>query len=155
MLEAIAGLPKWVFLLSFALGGWLCAYGGINLRRAIASKSWPYVQGRVTSARVRFRGGSPPEGVWPSFTPEIGYEYVVEGKQYTGTRRKFGRQHFNSESSAERIIGKYRTGATVDVHYCPKNPKLSALESGGTVHEAATSVAGIVLVIASIALLMS
>lgn len=154
LLGDIGSLPSWVFLLSLTLGVWIGGYGIVNFMRAIACENWPSVQGRIASATIRYRGGG--AETLPSFTPKVTYEYVVEGKPYIGTRRKFGRQHFVLKSPAEEIICRYPLDATVDVYYCPNNPRVAVLErSGGAIHSTTTAVAGIVLIAASIVFLIS
>jgi hypothetical protein len=67
-----------------------------------------------------------------SYHPDVTYEYVVDGKTYTGTRAtEFSMGGTNFRGPTETFIKKYPKGAEVAVYYDPANPADSVLEKGG------------------------
>lgn len=98
--------------------------GFYGLSRASESESWPSVEGVVISSEVvthRHNDGD------RSYSPEILYDYVVNGETLSGNWIKHGND-FSSE--ARRYVNKYRAGKTVKVYYNVEDPSEAVLEPG-------------------------
>jgi hypothetical protein len=93
------------------------------------SRTWPSVQGTITTSRVEkasLSGGS------NSNTPILllTYSYDVNGKAYTGQRIAFAPSGWFSLGSARQLHTKYPKGDQVTVFYSPAEPSLSTLVVG-------------------------
>ncbi|PKQ65799.1 hypothetical protein BZG02_01990 [Labilibaculum filiforme] len=117
-----------IFAAVFIIGGWFF-YENISqtlVEEANASKSWPTVQGTVTSATIHT---SISDGT-KMYNSDIIYTYLVEGKEYLGTRISTTDGSTSNSSSVKKEIQKYAEGRTVTVHYDPEFPDASLLEAG-------------------------
>ncbi len=122
--------------LSFLLLGPTFLFIGKNIvREAKESMSWPSVKGRIVESRIekkikyKYDGREKKREV--SYIPHIGYEYMVDGQHYSGSRVSF-----NGISTtywgAKRLVDRYPENKMVDVHYNPDNPKNAVLEPGAS-----------------------
>jgi len=95
------------------------------LRRAMASRVWPTVPGRIRSAELREGTGRDigHEHAW------ITYTYTVYARKLTGWRVRFGWWGDDNQAAAEdyHIYGSQRD---VTVYYNPDDPEQSVLEPG-------------------------
>ncbi|MDQ1769835.1 DUF3592 domain-containing protein [Labilibaculum sp. A4] len=117
-----------VFAVAFIIGGWFF-YKNISqtiVEEANASKSWPAVEGTVTLADI---STSISDGT-KMYASNIVYKYIVEGKEYSGTRISTVDGSSSSASSAKKDIQKYAAGSSVTVYYDPELPDASLLEPG-------------------------
>lgn len=87
------------------------------------SRSWPSTTGRILISEVRRN----PHRLY-RVQAYVLYEYRVGGRRYTGTRVTFGGWLHTRQSAADRVVGRYRTGAPVSVRYDPRKPSRSTLE---------------------------
>ena len=89
---------------------------GIPAYRGARSRHWPRVTGRITSARAVEVSG--PRGS-SALTPDIRYEYTVNGRTYEGNTVTYGSF---SRPLTEDMLSDFPTGATVNVSYDPSTP---------------------------------
>ena len=65
------------------------------------------------------------------YTPAVEYQYSVEGREYRGSRIRYGGPAVNgSHSDAERLLQAYPPGAAVTVFYRPSRPEDAVLVPG-------------------------
>ena len=130
-----------VELLMFGAGAFLVGLAIRNFRRGSVSRRWPQVEGRVLRSFVLVEtdadGGR-------GFTPQVEYEYVVEGATCRGMRLRYGRIGSWSRKQAERIIAPYPAGASVRVFIDPVKPADAVLIPGTSWGNAAIALSGIV-----------
>jgi hypothetical protein len=124
---------------------WLCSFlalplvlfSGIALRdilRASAARQWPVVLGRLSSAEVAFRE-DPEYPAHPTYTPQLTYEYVVDGVAYKSSRIAVSDCAFSTRTEAEAVVAIH-TSSPISVHYDPCAPERSVLSTpclGGVV----------------------
>lgn len=119
-----------LFLVVFgAVGIGLGIWGWGVLTNARVSEGWPTVEGRVVRSEVDHSTDA--EG-GDSYTPEIEYEYTVDGLEYENNRVRFGENSYSSRRRAEEETGRYPVGRRVEVYYEPGDPDNSVLEPGAT-----------------------
>ena len=126
--------------LSVLLGGvFALVFGGFGLimlltyisalMRAAASRNWPSVEGRIDSSHVgRVVSSRGRRNSTSNYKPEIKYTYSVTGNAYEGSHIGFGVPILGWQSSAERVVARYPTGATRTVYYNQQNPAQAVLE---------------------------
>jgi len=116
------------FFLSLALlicGLGLTYIGTIRLNEGMASLSWQTCEGIITYSEIEHSRGrrSSHEG-------SVRYNYVVDGKQYTGDRYKIGYYGAQVRGQAQKIVSAHPVGAVVTVYYSPSSPEKSVLDPG-------------------------
>ncbi len=106
----------------FVLAGW-------SMRRVVlAASGWPTVTGKIISVKYLENGNG-------TYTPQVGYSYVVGGKGYASDRlNPGGTPFFYSRDKMLRILDPYAVGNPVDVRYNPAKPSRCAIELGETSH---------------------
>lgn len=62
------------------------------------------------------------------YSPEIEYEYVVNGKEYTATRFKTLGYSSESEVEVKKLVAKYPVGSKCKIYYNPSNHEDAAIE---------------------------
>lgn len=95
------------------------------LRRAIASRAWPTVPGRIQHAELQELTGY---GTG-SERASISYTYKVYARKLTGLRVRFGWWGDDNQAAAEDYH-IYRSQRDVTVYYDPEDPEQSVLEPG-------------------------
>lgn len=94
--------------------------------RSLEVERWPKVTGRIQEGVVNKPGGrSDPRAGQLS----IRYVYEVGGKAYSGSRLSPNGNELDALQSAN-VLGFWKIGSAVEVHYNPNNPDDSYLESG-------------------------
>jgi hypothetical protein len=115
-------------LLIFGLvGAGLSYWGWTILQDARASATWPTAAGVVTSSEVDHSTDA--EG-GDSYSPEVDYQYQVDGQTITNNQIKFGENSYSSRRKAEEIAANYPLGQQVTVYYEPERPTNAVLEPG-------------------------
>lgn len=118
-----------VFPWGFIVTGGGCFLDALTaIIRASESHRWPTVTGTVTRScveRVVFddHGHSRDE-------PRLEYRYVVDGKEFKGTRVAASVSAAGSDAEAMRLVRQLKTGAEVEVRYLPSDPQTSLLRPG-------------------------
>lgn len=101
--------------------GWLVA-------RAVASRSWQVVEGRVLSSETHIvdRGNNTSS---PARRTTVTYEYVVGSTRYVSTRVWFGDRFDLSAATAETLKARFVPGHAVEVRYDSSRPSEATLEA--------------------------
>jgi hypothetical protein len=124
--------------LAFVVSGvWVTAAGVKNLARAIDSRSWPTVQGRVVDAGLDSLYNTQEEQY--SYQGRIVYEYQFAGRRWRSDRVSFDqgytRMRGGSATSRPAEYGgqngpEFAPGAAVVVHVNPVKPQVAVLRPG-------------------------
>jgi hypothetical protein len=139
-----------LFLAFGAVGLWR---GWRDLRRALASTTWPHTNGEIVGSDVQVDGHH--EDGEAQLRTVIRYRYDVGGQTYHGERVFFGDGlALRFAGPGRRRLAAYPTGARVDVTYDPRQPRVAVLEPGGNVAAyLVCAVAGVVGLLGVIGLL--
>lgn len=93
------------------------------------AKEWPTTRGQILSSEVCTLGWND-ENSSKSYKPIIKYQYEVEGILYTSSRLHYGDWiAINSSFFAKKTISRYGEGCKCIVHYNPRKPQVSVLET--------------------------
>jgi hypothetical protein len=119
--------PKYIVMM--ILCGLCCLMGFVavlvglrNVQRALASKEWPQVYGRITESKSVYAN--------EVYSPEIRYAYVVNGQEFTGSKITYGDFYSSNPSRTQRMLSRYSLNSSVAVSFNPKKPHESVLEPG-------------------------
>jgi len=115
------------FVVFGLIGGGLSYWGWNILQDAKASASWPTANGIVSSSDVSHTTDS--DG-GDTYSPEVDYQYSVDGQNYSNNTIKFGENSYSSRNKAEGIAATYPVGRQVTVYYDPNQPVKAVLEPG-------------------------
>jgi hypothetical protein len=122
-------------VIALAAGG-LCLYGGIrDIVMTKLSQNWPGVEGRIISSTIVEEvhwSGKDNRTRSVIYIPEVKYTYTISSQVFTSHRIGFGGSD-GPKSDAQKIIARYPVGKNVIVHYSPKDPQKSVLETGGSI----------------------
>jgi len=95
---------------------------------AVTSRRWPQVEGTIVVSDLQRSRDT--EGGY-SYRPEVSYRYSVGGKEFVGSRTRFGLTVATSWSApAVRVVQQYKVNSRVAVHYDADDPEESVLENG-------------------------
>jgi len=111
----------WTGVVILLAGLGAVAWGVWEIASGLASASWPTVPGLITWSD----GMTGPDPYTETKQTVIRYEYVVDGRIFTGTRVSFG-----IGGPPERLATRYPLGARVTVYHKPGDPSTAALEVG-------------------------
>lgn len=147
--------PIEVFLCGLiALLGLVFVLIGLRQRqRALASARWPGVPGRALSAEVKKqvyttgKGNSRRSDAW--YSPNVKYEYVVDGVRYESDRVAFGGLQKHSEEEVRQVIEKAMPAGSLRVFYNPRRPQDAVLLNTEQSGVGGALVAGVVIIIAA------
>lgn len=121
---------------------------GVSYLSSRSAQSWPTVTARVVSSEIKvskkaagIRGG---RTLWSDYyTANVQYDYVVDGKHYTGDRIHLASDVCGFDRSvAEQWIRKCPQGASITVHVAPQKPSRSVIDP-------TADVAGLALLLAA------
>jgi len=139
----------------FIIGGIIAAYFGINtIKLAIASESWPTVEGKVIKSeinRVKRRVKREERTVTEThYIPIVSYQYTVNDIAHISDKVSFVEVSYDEtcSSCANAIRNKYPKDTIVKVHYNPEKPNEAVLEAGLQLRTFSTLAVGIVFSIA-------
>ena len=98
------------------------------LPEALASRSWPNVEGEITTSEEEKVGSN----YNVSIKPKIKYSYTVNGETYQSKRIKIGAQSVSSTDRGwvERTLKRYPLGKNLTVYYNPTKKMETVLEPG-------------------------
>ena len=116
------------------LAGVMCLMALVFLRRlwlGQASWHWPTAPGTILDSEVRHSRDSEGDSMWSA---HVRYAYRVAGREYTGTRVRFGDEGTSCswKSSSEYVVECYPPGRNVRVLHHPRRPKCATLEPGAS-----------------------
>ncbi len=96
----------------------------------IKSKSWPTVEGNITTSETEKMEGEDTEGIrLVAYKPNIRYSYTVSGVQYTSSRISFEGIKTSGKIAAKEMLARYPIGKQITVYYNPRNPQQSTLQT--------------------------
>lgn len=105
----------------------------ISIPKAIRTKSFSTIEGKITRSEVGNQAlniaHSPGDRV-KTYTLDIEFKYVVEGKAYTSKKRKWHEAQTSFARYHDARARRYPQGKKVIVYYDPKRPQISVLEPG-------------------------
>lgn len=132
-MSLIAEIPFFfssVFPWVFVWTGGCFAYDAIcEIRRALASKRWPTVEGVVTMTHIQeIEVGE--ETSRTAFAPVVEYRFTLGGVARVSRTVAICPIHLGSRESAESIVGRYKVGSSVRVFCSPHDPEVTVLEPG-------------------------
>ena len=102
-------------------------FGIRNSWREYAATRWPTAPGVVTGSDVRVSCG----GRGCSHLPDILYVYEIDSERLSSDRVTFGGVMLDwTTPEADEVVARYPVGASVSVHYDPRNHEEAVLEPG-------------------------
>jgi|GEM_PF-961877 len=103
-------------------------YAKPTLERSQASKNWPKVTGVVKVSEVtQYRNNDKKM----MFSPNVVFEYKLNGRSYTSSSITVGSGSSSSNSSgAHRVANEYPVGSVVKAAYDPEEPSYAVLKTG-------------------------
>ncbi len=117
------------FLVHYFLPGGFVLFGAVmigvgasDLRKMIASKSWPTAAGKVMESEIKSAG--------KYYYPGIKYVFHVNKKKYESDNFNLTHVQSGDPLPSKRAVKRYPAGTAVKVYYNPKNPEECALEPG-------------------------
>lgn len=147
----------WFIVLILMVGGMVASfYGWRSVSRALDSKDWPKVDGKIIESGVEEkkvkRTGSGTNKTplnQMRYRPQVAYKYSVDGEIFLGSRISYadhgylgkskkitimGVTRYSSNEDAKKaalkIANKFPKGKKITVYYMPQNPSESLLEPG-------------------------
>ncbi|MHA2251186.1 MAG: DUF3592 domain-containing protein [Candidatus Kariarchaeaceae archaeon] len=94
---------------------------------AYESNEWEKTSGTVILSEMRTSTDS--DGL-PSYRPDIRYNYVVEGREYSSSAIYVGGKVGEGLYYTERLLEKYPVGSSLTVFYNPQDHSQSVIEPG-------------------------
>lgn len=91
---------------------------------SLLARSWPTVEGVVTSVVTR-KAGRRLTGLQCTVT----YEYVIGGQRHSAARLWFGDTFDISHATAEAVQRRFRQGQRVEVRYQRSNPARTTIDA--------------------------
>jgi hypothetical protein len=107
----------------------ILAIGGFRAREAIISLQWPDISAVIISAELESIRVSP--GHSTRHKAIVLYEYIVDGKSYTGDKVSFTDSPRKDPNHGQLIVKKYPKGKSVKAFYNPKDHAEAVLERSG------------------------
>lgn len=121
----VAVLFPLVFLV---IGIGVLLWTGWDVVSALRSRRWPQVDGTIVVSDLQRSKDS--EGGF-MYRPEVTYRYSIDGKEYTGSRTRYGDWlQLSWSKPAVKTVRRYAVGTAVAVRYDPRDPEDSVLEPG-------------------------
>ncbi len=96
-----------------------------NVRLKWSSSNWESVQGQIVSSGVRHGRGAP--------TAQVEYAYRVNDSTYSNDRLSLGDGLPSAYGGPDDFAQRNPPGTPIVVYYDPRNPKMSALSTEGSV----------------------
>jgi hypothetical protein len=147
-------VPRWLALLSCALGAAVILLGLRQAARGRETRGWSHAAGRVLSSRVEEEHGGAEEQGYPRWRFDVRYAYEVRGRTYESGQVWYGSS--SAPASQDRAwhqqwADRFPAGGEVDVWYDPADPGRAVLVRGPPRGELAAYLAvGIALVAAGL-----
>ena len=133
---------RWyIEIVSSALGLFLLSLSIRNWWRVRLSRHWPSAPGRINRSFVLVTSDSDGN---VSYTPQVEYDYTVEGTAYRGTLLQSGQLGSSNRARAEQAIAPYPADTTVPVFYDPRRPAIAVLVRGTSWGNLAIAAGGLI-----------
>lgn len=139
---------RYAEVVSFTVGAFLVFLAVRNARAGLASRGWLRVPGLVVRSFVLVQTYDEGTGYFPT----VEYEYNVEGRNYSGSRLRFGQTGSSNRGQAERVIAPYQAGASVEVFVNPARLSEAVLVPGTSWGNTAIALAGLAFLFAGLML---
>ena len=110
-------LLGWVALVA---GFVVLTAGFVLAARSTGQQTWREVAGVIVRSEVVTQ--------YEYFQPDIHFDYVVDGSQYSGATVRSGLVTYNWRGPAKRLCAKYPVGARVPVYVSSSDPASAVLE---------------------------
>ena len=138
-------LASFLFLLLLlAIGIGVTLHGIRGLKTSLEAQSWPTTTARVIDTDVSYqRGTSSSTG---AYYPRVRYQYVVNGRTYTGDRI-WTTNMGSTRGWARSIIDEFPPGSEVTVYYDPADPANALLKPGNSTPAILMLLLGILLTV--------
>ena len=104
-------------------------FSGWQLVEGRQTDSWTEVQGTVISSNVDYNSGGSTNSE-ESWSPEVTFEYEVEGRKYTSRRVRIGGLFYPRRGPADRMIAGLPNMGQVTLFYDPDDPAEAVLVQG-------------------------
>jgi|AMWB02.1.fsa_nt_gi hypothetical protein len=142
-------------ILCIVAGALIILFGLLQARKASTAKArWAEAHGQILESHLQSQRSRSSSGISSTtYSPEVTYEYEVDGQTYTGNRLGFGSGSF-SEKKAKAKIAPYPAGAAVTVHYDPAEPSNAVLETVATNKGGALVLGGALIALGVITMLV-
>ena len=114
----LAGLATVAIWVTLSLGN--CFY------LCLQSSRWPRLPVQIVSSAINT--GISNVGRW--WTPNVEFEYAVDGKTYRSTSVRYFMPAFYQQAEARAVQAEYPQGSEAKAAYDPANPRRSVLEPG-------------------------
>lgn len=115
--------------LSLLIAAALVFIGMRQRSKARDASNWTAVPGEIISGRIDSSTTTDEDGdetTW--LTPVVSYRYMLDSREYTGNRIRFGSVKTLKQKEAEETLAAYPVGANVNVHVNPAKPEEATLE---------------------------
>lgn len=125
--------PPFISLVFVCLVLGMIYYLFVSIPKAVKAKYFPTVLGKITSSEVAtpIAGAGRESGDRiQTFTLDITYRYVVNGKTYSSKKRRWHEVQSSFYRYHDYIARNYPLGKSVTVYYNPNNPKIAVLKPG-------------------------
>lgn len=101
-------------------------FGLLQYRRDLQTAKWPSVQGVIVQAQTRqcYIRGSP-----AGLLPNVAYKYVVNGREWIGTRIDI-KNNCAVDEAVKNYVAKFPVHSEILVFYDPASPGESLLHPG-------------------------
>ncbi len=120
-----------------------------KLAKAFIATSWPSTEGKIIwsemtrkemvalhASESKTQGTRISAANYEVYTPDLEYEYVINGEAYRSNRLYTYTTTYRTEAKAQSILSKYPKQRKVMVYYNPDKPAIAVLEPG--IHDYAT-----------------
>jgi hypothetical protein len=123
---------------------------------ALASRSWPSTQGRVTIVTTKMEALNLKRKYQTYFRPWVQSSYSVNGKAMVCNRFAFNDHLISADTKkkAEDLVKAYQVGQMVQVYYNPNDPQKSVLEPGNISPSMSSLLGGVVFFVLALSQFM-
>ncbi len=125
-----------------------------RIRRALASRRWPWVLGELESTGLReiqVRTGQQRHQLYGAGTViDFRYRYTVNGREYTGSRVSWSDFVTKSGRALRRLQESYAGKRGIMVYYDPLDPEESVLIPGASLYNFTPLITSLLFVAAGI-----
>ncbi|NLE76914.1 MAG: DUF3592 domain-containing protein [Chloroflexi bacterium] len=136
----MSGAMAVVCALLALLGLILALMGLLQRRRVQASAGWQSVEGQALKAEIRKKvvttGTGRDRSTSSYYSPDVKYQYVVDGVRYEADRVAFGPVMKSSEEEVRQLMEQAMPSGAPRVFYDPRKPQNAVLlnteQSGAT-----------------------
>jgi hypothetical protein len=101
--------------------------------QGISTYSWDEAAGKILSSDVVSKTKHENGRTSTLYSASVRYEYLVDGKSYTGSRIGVVSSSSSFRSWAEKTASRYSEDSNVPVYFNPKEPSSSVLAKGPSV----------------------